>query len=112
MSGIKELQLCSGMRPGRGSCSCVAGCGPPVEVAFFHIVKKLASEAEFLEYQAKAPHGVEALRLSGRTPWWVYDDSKCRQFSTKAVGTGFTGTIRPRPDPAVSAAPVVPACRY
>ena len=43
------------------------------KIAFFHIVKKLASEAEFLEYQAKAPHGVEALRLSGRTPWWVYD---------------------------------------
>ena len=43
------------------------------KIAFFHIVKKLASEAEFLEYQSQAPYGVEALRLSGRTPWWVYD---------------------------------------
>ena len=43
------------------------------KIAFFHIVKKLASEAEFLEYQSKAPYEVEALRLSGPTPWWVYD---------------------------------------
>ena len=30
------------------------------KIAFFHIVKKLASEAEFLEYQSKAPCEVEA----------------------------------------------------